>query len=294
MTPPAPITGSAMKAATVSGSSRKICASRLSARRGHGDAVIALHARDDLLLAVPPARVVVVPRHLDGGVVRLGPGVAEEHLRHLHRHQGDQALGQLRGGIVRFVIEDVVVGQAPQLPSRRVDQPLLAEAQRGAPQAREALDIFLAVLVIDVDALALGDDERPLALVPLEMRVRVKIVGDVAAGGRIASLHGYCPRAWAMRYYPLPRAQVKPARPNRTARLGVADFPRRAATTGRRAKCKALIRLGERRVPTIGQRDINRLLPSRARERRYFVGAAKGNSLCVMPSTKGLVRARRC
>jgi len=91
-----------------------------------------------------------------------------------------------------------------------------------------------------------------------------------------------------MRYYPLPRAQVKPARPNRTARLGVADFPRRAATTGRRAKCKALIRLGERRVPTIGQRDINRLLPSRARERRYFVGAAKGNSLCVMPSMKAL------
>ena len=89
-----------------------------------------------------------------------------------------------------LLVEDVVVGQALHLASRRLDQPLLAETERRAPQARQAFDVFLAVLVIDMDALALGDDERPLALMLLEMRVGMKIVGDVAAGGGIASLHG--------------------------------------------------------------------------------------------------------
>src|SRR6185312_4463750 len=147
----------------------------------------------------PAARIVVVPHHLDGGVVRLRARVVEEHFGHLDRHQRDEALRQLGGDVVRFVIEDMVVGQPLQLPSRRIGQPLLAEPQRGAPQPGQPLDIFLAVLVIDMDALALGDDERTLALVPLEMRIGMKVVGDIAAGGRIASLHGSCPRAWAIR-----------------------------------------------------------------------------------------------
>jgi len=49
---------------------------------GDGDAVIALHAADDLLLLRPPAGIVVVPDQLDGGVDGFGAGVGEKHLRH--------------------------------------------------------------------------------------------------------------------------------------------------------------------------------------------------------------------
>src|SRR3546814_3962532 len=51
---------------------------------GDGDAVIALDAADDLLLLRPAQRVVVVPHHLDRGVVGLGAGVGEEHRSEEH------------------------------------------------------------------------------------------------------------------------------------------------------------------------------------------------------------------
>src|ERR1700730_180302 len=142
------------------------------------------------------------------------------------------------------MIEDVVVGQALELASRRVDQTLLGEAQRRAPQARPPLDVFLAILVIGGDARAFGDDERPLALMLLEIGVGVEIVGDVAAGGRIASLHGGCPRAWAIGYYPPPRAlKSNPSAgvPSVVGRWRICDG---AATTRRSARPNFLIRLG--------------------------------------------------
>src|SRR3546814_5849519 len=62
--------------------------------------------------------------------------------------------------MVPHAAELMVVGKLAHLARRRLDQTLLAEAERGAPQAGEAFDVFLAGVVVDVDALAAGHDGR--------------------------------------------------------------------------------------------------------------------------------------
>ena len=79
--------------------------------------------------------------------------------------------------------ELVVVGELAHGLGRGLHQPLLAEPERRAPQARKALDIGFAGLVIDVDALALANDEGALPLVQAEVGVRVEGEGDVPRGG---------------------------------------------------------------------------------------------------------------
>src|SRR3546814_15936771 len=69
---------------------------------------------------------------------------------------------------------------------RRLDQTLLAEAERGAPQAGEAFDVFLAGVVVDVDALAAGHDGRADLQMTLQVRHRVHQVRLVAARRGIA------------------------------------------------------------------------------------------------------------
>ena len=64
-------------------------------------------------------------------------------------------------------------------------QPLLGKAERGAPEAGHALQIFLAAVVIDIDALALRDHGRAGDLVRLEVGVGVDDGGDIAACERI-------------------------------------------------------------------------------------------------------------
>ena len=155
--------------------------------RGHGDAVIAAVAGDDLLLLRPAERVVVEPDHLDDGIVGLRAGVAEEDLGHRHRRDGDQLLRQLDGHVGDLLGEGVVVGQLAHLAVRRLDQPLLAVAQRQAPEPRQALQIGLAVLVIDIDALAAGQHQRAFGLVLLGIGVGMQVKGDVAGGGGIAA-----------------------------------------------------------------------------------------------------------
>jgi hypothetical protein len=76
----------------------------------------------------------------------------------MRRHL-DQPLGQFDGRIVALVREQVIVGQIAHLAHRRLDQPLLAEAERGAPQARHPLDIALARIVGDPDPLATLHDQ---------------------------------------------------------------------------------------------------------------------------------------
>ena len=61
----------------------------------------------------------------------------------------------------------VITGAARDLRRGRVDEALLAETERGAPEAGEALDIFLPLLVIDVDPVAPGEDEGALLLMDL-------------------------------------------------------------------------------------------------------------------------------
>ena len=158
------------------------------AGRGHGNPVIGLDAGDDLLLPGPVQGVVVVPHQLDGGVVRLGAGIGEEHLGHRHRRHLDELFGQVDAHVVARVGERVVVGQFAHLGHRGLDQALLVEAERGAPQPGQGLDIGLAVLVIDVNPLTLGNNQRSLLLVDLEVGVGMEIVGDVPCPGRVGSV----------------------------------------------------------------------------------------------------------
>jgi hypothetical protein len=90
--------------------------------------------------------------------------------------------------MVRFVVEGVVEGQAAELLDRRLDQLLFGETERGRPQAGQCLDVLLARVVVDVNALALFDDVRTLLGVLRQVGVGVQDIRDVAAGGRIADI----------------------------------------------------------------------------------------------------------
>ncbi|MOA41427.1 hypothetical protein D3C78_1633860 [compost metagenome] len=88
--------------------------------------------------------------------------------------------------------EQVVERQGAQLLLGGTDQPLIAEAQRHAPQAGHRLDVRLALLVVDEYALAALDHQRPLLLVQAGVGVGVQLELDIGAGERGKRLfHGY-------------------------------------------------------------------------------------------------------
>ena len=155
------------------------------AARRDGDAVVAAFARDELLLLGPADGVVVEPDELDDRVIGLGPGIGEEDAiealrRHLH-----EALPEIDHARMRLVRKGMVVGQAAHLRGRRGDETGFAEADRDAPKARHALDVLLAGIVVDVDALAALDDERADLLVFAGIGDGMEQVGDVAGLGGI-------------------------------------------------------------------------------------------------------------
>ena len=146
---------------------------------GEGDAVIAVHPADDLLLVVPAESVVVVPDDLDRGIVRFRAGIVEEHLGHRHRHLGDQLLGQIDARQMRLVREGMIVGQGVELLHGSLFQALGIEAQRCRPEAGHALDIFLSGIIVDIDAFTPVNDHRTLFFMGLEVRVGMQHICDV-------------------------------------------------------------------------------------------------------------------
>ena len=92
-----------------------------------------------------PRACVIVAHQLERGVVGLGAGVDEQRLGHRHRRHRQQALGELDRRPVRLAAEQVVGRQARELLLRRLHQPRLAEAERGAPQAGHALEVAAAL-----------------------------------------------------------------------------------------------------------------------------------------------------
>ncbi len=150
-----------------------------------GDAVIGAHAADDLLLARAADRIVVEPDDLRRLIVGLRTGIRKQHLAESLRRNLQQRFGQLDQRLVRSAVEDVIGRQLLHLSDGCVHQPPLAEAKRGAPQPRHPLQIFLAAVVIDIDALSLRDHGRPDRLVLLEVGVRMDEGCDIATGERI-------------------------------------------------------------------------------------------------------------
>jgi hypothetical protein len=148
---------------------------RQSGQRGgnQGHPVIALLAGDDLLLVGLAQRVHHVPDQLDLGVVGLGARGAVDHPRHRDRVQFLDLLGQLDGGLVGAPAEQVVIGQLAQLFGGGVDQFLVAKAQPAAPEARQPLDEFPPLVVMDIDPFAALDQMR--ADLPVGDRVGIGV-----------------------------------------------------------------------------------------------------------------------
>ena len=73
----------------------------------------------------------------------------------------DQHLRQVDHRLVRFGGERVVERQLAHLRRGRLHQALVVEAERGAPQAGDAFDVFLAGVVPHAHALAAGDHDGP-------------------------------------------------------------------------------------------------------------------------------------
>ena len=175
-------------------------------------------------------RVVVVPGHLDRRVVRLRPGVGEDHPRILERHTCGQHLRQLDQRPVRLRRERMIERQHAHLVIRGLGQPLVVEAERGAPQPGHALDVFAPVLVPHAHALAARDHQRPSLLVRHQVGVGVQRVRDVARGGGVRTDgHRRPPRVGFGHDAPRP-AFV-------TARLGTTRF-RPAAQRARKARAQ--------------------------------------------------------
>ena len=126
-----------------------------------GDAVIRPHPRDDLLLLRLAARIVVVPRELDLGVVGFAARTREEHLRDRDRRDLLDLLRELDRRLMAAAAEEMRERELGHLLARGFDQLGIAVAERRAPQSRQAFDIFLAGRVPDVDAFGALEQQRP-------------------------------------------------------------------------------------------------------------------------------------
>ena len=78
--------------------------------------------------------------------------------------------------------EGVVIGQLVHLPCDGIGDLLAAIADIDAPEAGEAIEIFLAVVVEDVDALAALDDARSLGIQLLHVGEGMQVMGGVDRG----------------------------------------------------------------------------------------------------------------
>mmetsp|Transcript_4406 Transcript_4406/g.9632 ORF Transcript_4406/g.9632 Transcript_4406/m.9632 type:complete len:237 (+) Transcript_4406:1148-1858(+) len=128
----------------------------------HRDAVVATIAREQLRLVRQPTRVVVRPQETDLRVVRIRPRLAEEDASVLQprgraRHE---SVGKLVNHGYAAVGEAVVVCQRAHLRRRRLDELLVAPAQRHAPEATHAFEVCFALIVHDVVTLCRNYSKR--------------------------------------------------------------------------------------------------------------------------------------
>src|SRR6185295_12450942 len=86
----------------------------------------------------------------------------------------DQLFGKLDCRSVRLVAEQVIKRQLGKLASGGIDEALLAEAQRHAPQSRKSLDVLGSGFVVNARAPSAYDDERPQLLVQAGVGVRME------------------------------------------------------------------------------------------------------------------------
>ena len=127
--------------------------------------MIALVARDDLLLLRPVECIVVKPHELDHVVVCFGTRVGKPNFRHRHRRQRQQLFRQVDSRHVRAVEKGVVGRQLAHLRDCCIDQTFVAEPERCAPKTGHTFDVFVALQVLDVDTIPFIQNERTVFLV---------------------------------------------------------------------------------------------------------------------------------
>ena len=139
-------------------------------------AVVGAVVRQDLVLGRPPRLLVVLAGHLDRRLGHLGAAGQELHRRVLGRRDVEQELDQLERAVAGAERRGRQ-GQPLDLPGGRLGQALVPVAKVDAEGSRQAVDEAPAVHVDDVDALALGQDQRVLG----ELLHRQEVDHDVAS-----------------------------------------------------------------------------------------------------------------
>ena len=85
----------------------------------------------------------------------------------------------------------VAVGQTLELRHGSIDQALFTEAESGAPKPGHTFQVFVAVVVIDIDPFTAVDDHRALFFMGTQIGIWMNVVGDITGGGRVwGECHG--------------------------------------------------------------------------------------------------------
>ena len=151
-------------------------------------------ARDDLGAHRVAVELVELARELPGGLDGLRAAGGEEDAVEVAGREAGDALGQLDGGRVG-VAPVGVEGELLGLARARLADLRAAVAGVDAEERREAVQVALVVLVVDVRALAAHDDgDLVLAVVPAhsrEMHPQVAASLLLKLAGRARALFGY-------------------------------------------------------------------------------------------------------
>ena len=153
--------------------------------RPHRGAVVGDLAGDQLDLLALALQPVVVARHLQRRLDRLGAAVGEEDVVQVAGGEAGDALGQLdRAGMRVAPVGDEV--ELADLGGHRVADLLAAVAGVDAEEGREAVEVAVALGVVDVGALAALDDrDRVLGVVaahPREVHPQVRAGSGLQVG----------------------------------------------------------------------------------------------------------------
>jgi len=79
--------------------------------------------------------------------------------------------------------EALNIGELEHLLIGAHGEAFCAEAERGAPQSGHALDDLVALIVIDIDALAFIDDQRAVLLMCLQIGEGVEVIFNIPCSG---------------------------------------------------------------------------------------------------------------
>src|SRR5262249_39848204 len=139
----------------------------------------------------PAEGVVHVPDELDLAVVCLRTRRAEKYLRGRYRRDLLEPFGELDRGIVALGAEQMAKGKLAHLRRRRLDQLFVAVTECGAPKSRHALDISLALAVVDKHPLPALADQRTRFAQRREVGVGVDQGFEVADGEIARRRHGF-------------------------------------------------------------------------------------------------------